>query len=85
MEHSPDPSEHLTTEQLEAGFAHILRSPSTNGSLKMIVRRPGVDHREVVTEADLHVDEGLVGDDWKIQGGAPRPRTALLIPTRRSR
>ena len=73
MEHSPDAPEHLTTEQLDAGFAHILRAPSTNGALKMIVRRPGVDQREVVAEAELDLDEGLVGDDWKARGSALTP------------
>ena len=73
MEHSPDPSEHLTTEELEAGFAHILRAPSTNGALQLIVRRPGVDQREVLAEADLDVYKGLVGDDWKSRGSASTP------------
>ena len=66
-------AEHLTTEQLDAGFAHILRSPSTNGALKMIVRRPGVDQREVLAEAELDVDHGLVGDDWKTRGSTSTP------------
>lgn len=66
-------AEHLSTEQLDAGFAHILRAPSTNGALKMIVRRPGVDRREVLNEADLDVDEGLVGDDWKTRGSTLTP------------
>ncbi len=66
-------AEHLAIEELDAGFAHILRSPSTGGALKMIVRRPGVDRREVLAEADLDVDEGLVGDDWKSRGSTTAP------------
>ena len=64
--------DHLTTEQLEAGLAHIRQSPADGGSLLMIVRRPGTDEREVVEEGALDVDIGLVGDNWKARGS---PRT----------
>ena len=64
--------DHLTTEQLEAGLEHIRQSPADGGSLLMIVRRPGTDEREVVEEAALDVDVGLVGDNWKTRGS---PRT----------
>ena len=73
MEHSPDAPAHLTTEQLETGLGHILRSPANNGPLLMIVRRPEVDRREIVTEAELDVAEGLVGDNWKSRGSASAP------------
>lgn len=65
-------SEHLTKEQLEAGFGHVLESPKDNGRLVKIVRRPGVDQREVIAEGDLDVDLGLVGDNWKAR---PNPTT----------
>ena len=65
-------TDHLTTEQLEAGLEHIRQSPAGGGSLLMIVRRPGTDEREVVEEAALDVDVGLVGDNWKARGS---PRT----------
>ena len=64
--------DHLTTEQLEAGLEHIRQSPADGGPLVMIVRRPGVDQRELVTEGALDVDVGLVGDNWKARGS---PRT----------
>ena len=64
--------DHLTTEQLEAGLAHIRKSPADGGPLLMIVRRPDTDEREVVEEGDLDVDIGLVGDNWKARGS---PRT----------
>ena len=65
-------TDHLTTEQLEAGLEHIRQSPADGGSLLMIVRRPDTDEREVVEEAALDVDVGLVGDNWKARGS---PRT----------
>ena len=64
--------DHLTTEQLEAGLAHIRKSPADGGPLLMIVRRPDTDEREVVEEGTLDVDIGLVGDNWKARGS---PRT----------
>ena len=64
--------DHLTTEQLEAGLAHIRQSPADGVPLLMIVRRPDTDEREVVEEGDLDVDIGLVGDNWKARGS---PRT----------
>ena len=65
-------TDHLTTEQLEAGLEHIRQSPADGGPLLMIVRRPDTDEREVVEEAALDVDVGLVGDNWKARGS---PRT----------
>ena len=65
-------TDHLTTEQLEAGLEDIRQSPADGGSLLMIVRRPDTDEREVVEEAALDVDVGLVGDNWKARGS---PRT----------
>ena len=32
------------------------------------MRRPAVDGREVVDEAELHVEQGLVGDNWASRG-----------------
>ncbi len=64
---------HLTKEQLEAGFGHVLDSPKDNGTLVRIVRRPDVDQREVIAEGELDVDLGLVGDNWKVR---PNPTTS---------
>ena len=64
--------EHLTKEQLEAGFGHVLESPKDSGALVKIVRRPDVDQREVIAEGELDVDLGLVGDNWKAR---PNPTT----------
>jgi hypothetical protein len=59
--------EFLTMIELEAGMDHIRQSPKDNGLLKMIVRRPNVDEREVVNEGELDPLEGLVGDTWKVR------------------
>jgi MOSC domain-containing protein YiiM len=59
---------HLTLAELEAGLDEIRRAPKDAGTLAMIVRRPGVDQREVVEEAQLDLQEGLVGDNWRARG-----------------
>jgi hypothetical protein len=47
----------------------------------MIVRRPSVDEREVVPEAVLDPDSGLVGDGWLLGAVVRHPTDR---PTRRS-
>ena len=59
---------YLSTAELEAGLDHIRRSPKDQGTLKMIVRRPNLDEREVLNEGELSIIEGLVGDTWKVRG-----------------
>jgi hypothetical protein len=59
---------HLATEELEAGMEHIRRSPKDQGVVKMIVRRPNVDARELIEEAELSLTDGLIGDNWKSRG-----------------
>ena len=61
-------AEHLDPEQLEAGLAEILRSPADEGTVELIVRRPVVDERELVEEAELDLERGLVGDNWYARG-----------------
>ncbi len=67
------PAAHLSMEQLEAGLDEIRESPSDRGALRMIVRRPETNRREVVEQAQLDVVEGLIGDNWKARGyrGSP--------------
>ena len=59
--------QHLSMTELEAGLEDIRQAPNDNGILKMIVRRPAEDEREVVGEGQLSVEAGLVGDTWKVR------------------
>jgi len=61
---------HLTTAELEAGLEYIRQAPREQGALAMIVRRPAVDEREVLTTAELDPAHGLVGDTWKQRGSS---------------
>ncbi len=59
---------HLSTAELEAGLDEVRGSPSDNGTLELIARRPAVDEREVLTEAAFDVVAGLTGDNWLARG-----------------
>jgi len=61
-------AKHLTTEELEAGLGEILRAPAAEGTVELIVRRPAVDERDLVEEAELDLEQGLVGDNWQARG-----------------
>ncbi|MEE2709242.1 MAG: MOSC domain-containing protein [Gemmatimonadota bacterium] len=61
---------HLCATELEAGLDKIRQSPKDNGTLDMIVRRPDVDEREVLSQGKLDIVEGLVGDTWKSRGSS---------------
>jgi hypothetical protein len=80
---------HLTTAELEAGLDEIHRAPKDDGVLRLIVRRPRTEEREVLEEGDLHPVEGLMGDNWitrrssRTSDGAPDPDTQLNIMSAR--
>ena len=81
---------HLPLDQLEAGLPEILRSPTDEGVLELIVRRPGIDQRENLEEAELNLVEGLAGDNWKDRGssrtedGSAHPDMQLAIMSART-
>jgi MOSC domain-containing protein YiiM len=52
----------LDLAALEAALDEIRRSPADRGTVELIVRRPAVDEREVLDEAEIDPVEGLVGD-----------------------
>jgi hypothetical protein len=64
---------HLTTAELEMGLDEIRQSPKDQGVLKLIVRRPEVGKREVVTAGKLDPFEGLVGDTWRTRMSSRTP------------
>lgn len=70
---------HLTMEELEAGLDDIRRSPKDEGVLELIVRRPSLGERESLTEGELDVAQGLVGDTWRTRGSR-RSKDGLAHP-----
>ena len=74
--------EHLTADELNAGLVDVLAAPVDDGTLELIVRRPGVDVREVLVEGELDITDGLVGDNWNQKPtsmGAPHPDMQLTL------
>jgi hypothetical protein len=64
---------HLTMKELEAGLGMIRQSPKDHGVLDLIVRRLAINEREVLEEGELHLEEGLVGDNWRPRGSSSTP------------
>jgi MOSC domain-containing protein YiiM len=64
---------HLDLATLQAGVAEIRLSPVDAGPVELIVRRPADDQREVLAEAELTIDAGLVGDKWGVAKSGTRP------------
>jgi len=63
--------------QIHAGLDGVQQSPRVLGTLDLVVRRPAVDAREVLAEAQLDPAVGLVGDTW---GQRPSSRTPDSSP-----
>jgi MOSC domain-containing protein YiiM len=66
-------TEYLSMSELEAGMEHIQQAPKEAGALKMIVRRPRDDERELIEQGELNPVDGLVGDNWKARGSKHTP------------
>ena len=64
---------HLTQEELTAGLEEILKSPKDKGALRLIVRRPETEQREVLEEGILDPAFGLQGDNWLSRGSRATP------------
>src|SRR5260370_40388800 len=75
---------------LEESLDDIRKAPADEGTLELIVRRPAVDEREVVTEVRLDTVDGLEGDTWRVRGssrtadGGPRPDAQLTVANPRA-
>lgn len=65
-----DRPEPRSLDTLRAALPHIRQSPSSAGTLALIVRRPQVDAREVLAEGELNPTEGLAGDSWRHRGSS---------------
>lgn len=74
-----------TLAEMEAALPEIRQAPKDEGTLVLIVRRPGEEQREALDEARLDLDEGLVGDGWRARGskrtadGSAHPEMQIAI------
>jgi MOSC domain-containing protein YiiM len=74
---------HVELSVLEEGVAAIRDSPRDDGTVELIVRRPAVGEREVLAEAELDPEQGVVGDGWHARG-TPHPERQLTLMNARS-
>ena len=82
--------QHFDLAILEAGLDEIRSSPKDDGRVALICRRPDTEQREVVDEAVLDEQQGLVGDNWLTRGskatedGSAHPGMQLTLMNARS-
>lgn len=60
---------HRTAEEIEQGMGAVIAAPKDAGPVRLLVRRPARGEREVMEEAELDLELGLVGDDWVNRAG----------------
>jgi hypothetical protein len=81
---------YVSMTELEAELDHIRQSPKDIGILKMIVRRPADDEREVIEWGELDLSEGLIGDNWRARGdkhtidGSANPNAQITVMNART-
>lgn len=79
-----------TLAELEAKLEHVRASPRDAGRIEMIVRRPAAGEREMLDEAELDRERGLVGDRWiskpsrHTPDGSPNPEQMLTLMNARA-
>lgn len=63
----------VSRAELEAGLPEILASPKDEGEVLLIAIRPDVDERELPQSVEITLEEGVVGDNWKVRGSSSMP------------
>ncbi|NNE43376.1 MAG: MOSC domain-containing protein [Gemmatimonadetes bacterium] len=59
---------HPDRKALDAGLDHVRSAPRDEGTVELMSRRPAEGEREVVEEAEVSPDAGMVGDNWLTRG-----------------
>jgi MOSC domain-containing protein YiiM len=76
---------HLPLSELEGRLDHIRQSPRDQGTVGLIVRRPGENERETLAEGQLTTEAGLVGDVWSTpESGSPDIATQVTLMNARA-
>lgn len=57
-----------TLPHMETYLDVIREAPGDEGSVALIVARPDTNERELLEQCELHLEHGLVGDNWKNRG-----------------
>jgi hypothetical protein len=76
-------SDHRPLHELREWLDQIRGAPSTEGRIELVVRRPVVEAREVITHGELCTTNGLIGDNWRANPtsatGMPNPKAQLTL------
>ncbi len=64
---------HRSLDEILDGLDLVRQSPQSAGTLALAVRRPAVDAREVLAQAELDPGVGLVGDSWSQRPSSRTP------------
>jgi MOSC domain-containing protein YiiM len=81
---------HRTLDELAPGLDEIRAAPASDGTLVLIVRRPAENERELLAQARLDLNDGLVGDMWSSKpssstaDGGPNPEAQVTVMSARS-
>jgi MOSC domain-containing protein YiiM len=73
-----------TVEELWADLDHVRAAPRNAGTLELIATRPAVGERDVVEEAELDAERGVIGDSWSRRGKRPNPKSQVAIMSARA-
>lgn len=70
---------HLDFDELERLREALPEAPRYRGTLAAIYRRPRRGEREALTEGELTLEQGLLGDRWFLDPGRERERQITLM------
>ena len=85
MNVAPETIRHLSREELEAGLAALVPSPTDGGTIEAIVIRPEHDARQSLESAEISLARGVHGDHWEqgcwmtTEAGLPHPDVQICI------
>jgi hypothetical protein len=70
---TPDARRDRPDRDLDPAYADLRAAPRDAAPVTLLVARTSRDEREIVNEAVLDIEEGMVGDDWKARGSSSHP------------
>lgn len=77
-----------TLEELREGLDGVREAPTDKGALELIVRRPAEGERELLDEAQIDLELGVVGDLWPTRPGikrrTPNPDAQVTVMSARA-
>jgi hypothetical protein len=67
-----DAERHFTIDELEGRLPAVHGAPVEVGRVELVIRRPAEGRRELLDEATLDLERGVVGDRWSLAGEKER-------------